>query len=128
MPVHSVDTASPLKAAQFGSVWQGDKWGEDGYNYYDRIERSIENGLKSCNPDERVDSAFLNRRRREVEHPQAPSLLEPERKARPPSREEMCIGPNEEHPFPGREYFYRDDTLSYAEWKDEYRGESPAYL
>ena len=128
VPVHSVDTASPLKAAQFGSVWQGDKWGEDGYNYYDRIERSMENVLKSWNDDERVDSAFLNRRRREIEHPQAPSLLESERKARPPSRDELCIGPEEEHPFPGRAYFYRDDTLSYPEWKEEYRGESPAWL
>ncbi len=108
-------------------MWQGDKWGEDGYNYYDRIERSMENVLKSWNDDERVDSAFLNRRRREIEHPQTPSLLETDRKAHPPSREELCIGPDEEIPFPGRAYFYRDDTLEYDEWLREYRGREPSW-
>lgn len=115
--VDSVDTASPLKAAQFGSVWDG-KWQEKGHNYYDRIERSMGNLLKEWN--ERVDEDRVNLCRLEVEQPDSCSLPD-DRKARPRSREQLCIGQDEEVPFPGRAYFYRDDTLSHSEWREEYR-------
>lgn len=118
--VHSVDTASPLKAAQFGDVWNGG-WEEKGHNYYDRVERSMGNLLKHWN--ERVNEDRVNLCRLEVQQPD-PCPVPEKRTARPQSKEQLCLGPGEEVPFPGREYFYRDDTLSYSEWKAEYR--SPA--
>lgn len=122
--VDSVDTASPLKAAQFGNVWNG-KWSEAGHNYYDRIERSMGNLLREWN--ERVNEDRVNLCRLEVEQPD-PCPLPDERKARPRSREQICIGGDEETPFPGREYFYRDDTLSYSEWLEEYRDSEPGWV
>ncbi len=107
--VESVDTASPLKAAQFGNVWDG-KWQEKGHNYYDRIERSMGNLLKHWN--ERVDEGRLNLRRLEIQQPD-PCLLPEDRLAEPQSREQMCLREDEEKPFPGREYFYRNDTLTH---------------
>lgn len=112
--VRSVDTASPLKAAQFGNVWN-EKWSEEGENYYDRIERSMLNLQGEWN--ERLDEDRLNRKRREVPLPEKCNLPD-HRKANPPSREEMCLGGDEEKPFPGREFFVRDDTISYTTWKD----------
>ena len=131
--VDSVDTSSPLKAAEFGSVWigspdnSGSNWGEVGSNYYERIERSMNNLFEAWNQDERLNEDRINRARREVEMPQIPTIMPDELKARPQSRDELCIGAEEEHPFPGREYFYRDDTLSYSEWLEEYRGEEPGW-
>ncbi len=112
--VKSVDTASPLKAAQFGSVWN-DGWGEEGYNYYDRIERSMGNLVKKWNGE--VDEDRINLCKLEVQQPD-PCPLPEERKARPRSREQLVLGPNDEKPFPGREYFYREDTLTHRELKN----------
>ena len=122
--VHSVDTASPLKAAKFGDVWD-EKWTEEGWNYYDRIEQSMLNLLKEWN--ERVNERELTWRRLEVEMPETPPVLDDERTADPPGRGELCLGRNEEVPFPGRAYFYRDDTLSYSEWCQKYRDTEPAW-
>lgn len=42
--VRSVDTASPLKAAQFGDVWTAAGWDErPDLSYYERVERSYAN-------------------------------------------------------------------------------------
>lgn len=46
--VDSLDTASPLKAAKFGNVWDG-KWQESSFNYYDRIEESMWNLIHHWN-------------------------------------------------------------------------------
>lgn len=116
--VDSVDTASPLKAAQFGDVWENGEWSEQGSNYYERVERSMIGLLNQW--EEKVDKDKLHRRRRAMEMPETPNLMPDELKAEPPSREELCIGPNEDRPFPGREYFYRDDTLSYQEYQEQY--------
>lgn len=117
MDVKSVDTASPLKGAQFGRVWK-DGWSEEGYNYYDRIERSMENLLRFWQED--VDENQVNLQKLEIEQVEKCPLPN-ERKARPRDREDLCLGGNEEVPFPGRAYFYRDDTLSHSEWQDEFR-------
>lgn len=53
--IESVDTASPIKAAQFGSVWSVDGWQDAGINYYDRITRSMNGLLKTWNDYETVD-------------------------------------------------------------------------
>lgn len=115
--VKSVDTASPLKAAMFGDVWN-DGWEEEGFNYYDRVEQSMLNLRKEWN--ERVDENELNNRRLEVELPEKCPLPD-ERVADPRGREELCLKTSEEVPFPGRAYFYRDDTLSHREWRQKYR-------
>lgn len=115
--VGSIDTASPLKAATFGNVWDG-KWTEDGFNYYDRIERSMLNLKKEWN--EEIDDRQINLRRLEVELPEK-CPLPFERKAKPRGREDLCLEKDEDVPFPGRAYFYRDDTLTNREWRDEYR-------
>lgn len=115
--VDSVDTASPLKAARFGDVWDGG-WNEEGYNYYDRIERSMGNLVKEWN--ERVNESRTNLCRLEVPQPD-PCPVPEDRIAHPRGKEDLCLGPGEEVPFPGREYFYRDDTLTHSEWKKQYR-------
>jgi hypothetical protein len=115
--VKSVDTASPLKAAKFGDVWDSG-WEERGHNYYDRIERSMLNLMKKWN--ERVDETDLNLRRLEVELPEKAPISD-ERVADPRGRETLCLNGDDEVPFPGRAYFYRDDTLSHREWKEKYR-------
>lgn len=57
-----------------------------------------------------------------------PCPVPDERKARPRSRDQLCLGGDEDVPFPGRAYFYRDDTLSYTEWMEEYRDSDPSWL
>lgn len=66
------------------------------------------------------DEDRINLNRLEVEHPQ-PCPLPDERQTKPRSREQLCLGGDEEIPFPGREYFYREDTLSHRQWKKRYR-------
>jgi hypothetical protein len=115
--VDSVDTASPLKAARFGDVWD-EQWREQGANYYDRIEISMTNLVHHWNDE--VDENWINLRRLKVEQPEK-CLLPDDRKANPRSKAELCLSNEEEVPFPGREYFYRDDTLSHQEWTEKYR-------
>jgi hypothetical protein len=113
--VDSVDTASPLKAASFGNVWDG-TWGEAGHNYYDRIERSMDNLLSAWN--EQPDESRVNSARLETPQPE-PCPVPDDRKTRPPTREEMCLSPEEKRPFPGREFFERRDTTDWSDYKNE---------
>jgi hypothetical protein len=111
--VHSVDSASPLKGASYGDVWDG-VWSEGGHNYYDRIERSMNNILREWNPN--VNEARVNAARRSIKQPDSCPLPK-RRKAKPPTRQEMCIAPDEEKPFPGREFFERRDTIDYSDYE-----------
>lgn len=128
--VKSLDTASPIAAASRGDVWgrpfKETEWYESPTrSYYQRIEKSLYNLLTHHN--ENVNHERIEEIHDRVEIPDEPTtdpvnyLFE-----LPPSREEMCLSTEEEVPFPGRAYFYRDDTLSYRKWQKKYREEDPA--
>lgn len=123
--VESVDTASPIAASSRGQVWgrpyKNTEWYESPRrSYYERIEKSLNSILHHYN--ENINQERIDEIRELVSIPDEPTTdpLEYLREL-PPSREELCIGQDEEMPFPGREYFYQDDALTYAEWKEKYR-------
>lgn len=123
--VKSLDTASPIAAAQSGKVWgrpfKSTEWYDSPRrSYYERVEASLNNLLKYHN--ETINEERREEIRGRMSIPDEPTTdpLEYLREL-PPSREEMCIGPNEEKPFPGREYFMQENALSYKEWRERNR-------
>ena len=123
--VNSLDTASPIAASSRGQVWgrpfKHTEWYESPRrSYYERIESSLKHILKHHN--ENVNTKRLREIRELMDIPDEPPTdpLEYLREL-PPGREELCLGPDEQVPFPGREYFYQDDTLSHNEWSEKYR-------
>lgn len=121
--VNSVDSASPAKGAEFGDIWTGDGWDELDTNFYDRIEQSMNNCLRMWN--ERVDEERIRKVRLRVAHPQPVRDEEEVTVAsvspviEPPTRKEMCLGPNDETPFPGRDYFEQENARTYRELQGE---------
>lgn len=115
VPVESVDTSAPVKAAMFGDVWDG-SWREAGNGYYDRIERSAEHLSDWWGA---LDADEVNCRRLQIEPPTG--CYRPfERKTKPRSRDQLVLGSDDKRPFPGRAYFYRRDTLSHREYCKHY--------
>jgi hypothetical protein len=69
IPVESVDTSAPVRAAQFGSYWTGDHWREvdcDGAFYW-CLEQSYANLRGTINPDREVWSPRSRNRRHDYE-------------------------------------------------------------
>ena len=92
--IRSIDTAVPVRSAQFGSVWTEEKWIEQDRGYYQSIKQSFANITEFWNPG------------------QSFSVEQSLRIQLPDSKYDTCgypegdlIHPNEKRPFPGREYY-----------------------
>lgn len=127
--VKSLDTASPIAASSSGKVWgrpfKHTEWYDSPRrSYYERVEASLNNLLNHHN--ENVNDERIAEIQSRMTIPDEPPVdpLEYLREL-PPGREELCLGSDEEVPFPGREYFYKEDSLSYTEWKKKYRNSDP---
>lgn len=123
--VVSLDTASPIAASGSGKVWgrpfKNTEWYPDPHSgYYKRIEKSLNNLLQHHN--ENVNNERIEWIKNAVSIP-TELEIDPLTYTRefPPDKEELCLGADDEVPFPGRAYFYQDDALSYDEWKERYR-------
>jgi len=84
VPVESVDTASPLRAAGFGSVWTAEGWREYDAGYYGSLERTYRNLRRELNRDRRLSWVKPRNRRLDCRITDL--------------RERYCLGPDEEVP------------------------------
>ncbi len=100
VPVRSVDTASLIRAANFGKVWSDEKWLKQDAGFYTAVESSVENVGVSWNGHTEWWNA-----RQLYEKPKSvyDTVGFPD---------DDLLGPDDELPFPGRRYYYNHPRSS----------------